>query len=111
MAARGMNYWATIYKCLWGVAILLLVAVMISFFIPKYRTLCEYRKKRDDLQQTNQRTETMIRDLRRKQEQILSDPAFIERTARESGMVKQDEVVFKFTNSVSRNIVSPRLIN
>ena len=111
MAARGMNYWATIYRCLWGIAIILLVVVMISFFIPKYRTLRDYRKKRDELQQENRRTEAMIRDLRHKQEQILSDPAFIERTARESGMVKQDEVVFKFTNSVSHSIVSPNLIN
>lgn len=97
-----MNYWATIYKCLWGVAIVLIVIVMISFFLPKYRTLHDYQKKRYDLQQENQQKEAMIRELRHKQEQILSDPAFIERTAREAGMVKQDEVVIKFTNTVSR---------
>ena len=106
-----MNSWATLYKCLWGVSIVLLIVVMISFFVPKVRTLQDYQKRRYDLQQENRRKEAMIADLRRKQEQILSDPAFIERTARESGMVKQDEVVFKFTNSASRSPAWPASTN
>jgi len=102
-----MNYWTTLYKCLWGVSIALIVVVMISFFIPKYRTLKDYQQRRYALRQENREKETMIRELRRKQALILSDPAFIERTAREAGMVKQDEVVFKFTNSMQHSPASP----
>ena len=106
-----MNSWATLYKCLWGVSIVLIIVVMISFFIPKYRTLKGYQQKRYALQQENREKETIIRELRRKQELILSDPAFIERTAREAGMVKQDEVVFKFTNSALHSSAGPGLTN
>jgi len=94
-----MNSWTTIYKCLWVITIVLIVIVMISFFVPKYRTLRDYQKKRYDLQHQNRQTEAMVGDLKHKQEQILTDPAFIERTARGLGMVKPDEKVFKFTNS------------
>ena len=40
----------------------------------------------------------MIQDRQQKQEKFRSDPAFVERTAREMGMVKPNETIFKFTN-------------
>ena len=97
-----MNHWATIYRCLWGVAITLIVIVTISFFVPKFRQWRDGQKKRYDIQQENRQTAALIAELKRKQEQILSDPAFIKLTARGIGMVEAGEVVFKFTNSASR---------
>jgi cell division protein FtsB len=106
-----MNYWATIYRCLWGLAVILVVVVMISFFIPKYRTLRDYQKKRQELQQENSQKEAMIRDLKHKQERIVSDPAFVKRVAREAGMAEENELVIKFTNGVSRVTPSPNHTN
>jgi cell division protein FtsL len=106
-----MNSWATLYKCLWGISIALLVVVMISFFVPKYRTLKDYQQKRYALQQENSEKEILIRELRRKQELILSDPEFIKKTAKEIGMVEPDGLIFKFSNNVPRSAVSPAVTN
>ncbi len=68
----------------------------LCFLVPQYRHLCALQRQRDDLRQENERIQEMIVDLRRKQERFKSDAAFVERTARERGRVKDDEVVFRF---------------
>jgi len=106
-----MNSWVTLYKCLWGISIALIIVVMISFIIPKYRKLTDYQQKRYALQQENREKETLIRELRHKQELILSDPEFIKKTARDIGMVEPDRIIFKITNSTLRSPGNPGITN
>ena len=54
------------------------------------------QKDKNELQKENQRLETEIANLRTKQERFTSDPAFVERTAKEMGMIRTNEIVFKF---------------
>ena len=39
------------------------------------------------------------RSLQEKQKRFSTGPAYVERVARETGMVKPDEVVFQYTNT------------
>ena len=94
-----MDFWVTAYRFLWGVAIVLILIVVVSFFVPKYRALKDYQQRRQDLQAENRRIEAMVLELKQKQERMASDPEFVVRTAKEAGMVGQDEVVFKITNT------------
>ena len=49
----------------------------------------------------NEALRKKISDLKNRQERFKNDPEFVERTAREMGMLKPNEVVFKFTNKTS----------
>jgi Tfp pilus assembly protein PilO len=97
-----MSYWDTVYRFLTILAVILIVVLGITFFIPKCRTIADYKTKREALQEENRQKAAAIQELKRKQEAMLNDPEFIRRTARESGMVGAEEVVFKFTNSTTR---------
>ena len=98
-----MNHWVIVYRVAWGAAILLLIIVAMTFFIPKNKALQDYQKRRGLLQQENRQTEAVVNDLKERQDRFNTDPAFVERTAREAGMVKKDEIVFKFTNAAPRS--------
>lgn len=63
--------------------------------------------KNQDLQKENIITEEQTRELKRKQERFSADPAFVERTARESGMAKPNETIFKFTNKQTEETTEP----
>lgn len=97
-----MNYWVTIYKVAWGIVVILVTVALISAFIPKIQRYHESYSKRAEHQEENRHLAAEVKKLRDKQERFSSDPAFVERTARESGMVKPDEIVFKYTNDESR---------
>lgn len=71
---------------------------LISAFVPKIRRYQESYVKREEFRDENRRLAEEVKKLRDKQERFTSDPLFVERTAREIGMVKPDEIVFKYTN-------------
>lgn len=54
-----------------------------------------------ELQNANRIIEEKTQELKRNQERFVSEPDFVVKTARESGMVKPGETVFKFTNNQS----------
>jgi cell division protein FtsB len=97
-----MNYWVTIYRLAFVVVIILLTIVVICAFTPKIQHYHESYKKRAEHQEENNRLAEELKKLRDKQERFSSDTAFVERTAREIGMVKPDEIVFKYTNEESK---------
>lgn len=97
-----MNYWVTIYRFAWGALIVIFIIASICVFLPRYNRIRQLQKKKIELQEENHRVEARIEELRIKQQQFSSDPTFVERTAREIGMIKPDETVFKFTNEQSR---------
>ena len=103
-AARDvtMNYWVVIYRFAWGLLILLFIIGLVCIFLPKYQGLCELQRRKTELQTESRQTEVLTENLKIKQQQFVSDPAFVERTARETGMAKPNEIIFKFSNNHSR---------
>ncbi|OGV60057.1 MAG: hypothetical protein A2283_19820 [Lentisphaerae bacterium RIFOXYA12_FULL_48_11] len=97
-----MNYWVTIYRVAWGLVIILITIAVISAFIPKVQRYNESYKKRAEYQEENKHLAEELKILRDKQERFNSDPLYVERTAREIGMVKPNEVIFKYTNEESK---------
>jgi cell division protein FtsB len=94
-----MNRWVIVYRSAWGILIaLFLLVVSVSFFVPRYQNLSELRRQKVQWQEENRRIEEMTKDLRIKQKLFKSDPGFVEHVARESGMVKPGETLFKFTS-------------
>jgi cell division protein FtsB len=93
-----MSTWGMIYRFSWGLLAVLIVIGLLCVFTPKCRTLSRLQTTRTDLEQKNTDTTAEIKDLKIKQERFTSEPAFVERTARESGMVAPGEVIYKFTD-------------
>ena len=93
-----MNYWVVIYRFAWTILTVLLLIGLACVFAPKCRTVRELQRQKRDTEIANRAREHAVDELKRKQERFLSDPAFVERTARETGMIKPDEILFKLTN-------------
>jgi len=91
-----MNVWKAIYRISWIVLAVLIVAGIACIFGPKFNHLRKMQKDKNELKKENQRLENEIAELRTKQERFTSDPAFVERTAKEMGMIRTNEIVFKF---------------
>jgi len=98
---RFVNYWTMTYRFAWLVLVLLVVIGLACVFIPKFREMNDLRQRRDDLQREGRATEAATRELRVKRERFSSDPRYVERVAKEAGMVKPGEIVFKFTNDTA----------
>lgn len=90
-----MYIWKIIYKFMVVLLIVLLGIGTASIFSPPIKSIRKYHQRRLELQEENRQLEEQIRDLAEKQARFKSDPAFVERTARENGMVKSNEVVYK----------------
>jgi cell division protein FtsB len=67
-------------------------------FVPRCNRLNALQRRKAALESKNRALEMETRELRTKQERFLTDPGFVEHTARETGMVKPGETVFRFTN-------------
>lgn len=72
---------------------------LICVFLPRCHHLRQLQRHKAELQAENRETEALTRALQEKQKRFNTDPAYVERVARETGMVKPDEVVFQYTNS------------
>jgi cell division protein FtsB len=96
-----MNYWVTLYRFACALVVLLCAVGLACVFFPKLQALRELHHKKERTEAQNRRVEARIAELRRNQERFHSDPSFVERTARESGMVKPNETVFKFATEAS----------
>ena len=77
--------------------------VLVCVFVPKCHGIRELQRKKALLNEENRKLDQATKDLRLKRERFQSEPAFVERVAREAGMVRMDEIVFKFTNSHEDN--------
>ena len=91
-----MNWWVTIYRLAWAALLVLFAVGAICAFLPKCRKLSDLQERKSVLRQQNRQTEAAIRELKAKQQRFRTDMGFVERTARESGLVKTNETVFKF---------------
>lgn len=90
-----MDYWRIIYKFAWALLIVIVPVGVTCMFVPHCGSLRALNEKRALLADENRRTEEATRELRLRQERFMSDPLFVERVAREAGMAKSNEVVFR----------------
>lgn len=97
-----MNYWVVIYRLAWGLLVILFGIGLVCAFVPKCHRVRELQRRKADLAEENRTLETATRSLLRKQERFRTEAAFVERTAREEGMARPDEVVFRYTNQAVR---------
>jgi cell division protein FtsB len=101
-----MNLWVLLYRFAWLVVFASCVVAVIFVFLPKARDYQDLQKRKQALEQGNAKLETQIRGLERNQQRFRADPEFVERVAREQGMAKPGETVFRFpsTNTVPRSV-------
>jgi cell division protein FtsB len=92
-----MDYWRIIYRLALILLILVLPVGIACIFLPKCDNLRALQRKKTALEGDNRRIEAMTRELHAKQQRFTSDTGSVERTAREVGMVKSNETVFKLS--------------
>ncbi len=80
----------------------LILAGIFCIFGPKFNSLRKMQKDKNELKQENRRLESEVTTLRTKQERFTSDARFVERTAKEMGMIRTNEIVFKFEDSSAK---------
>jgi len=98
-----MNIWRVIYRFSWGLLVVLTGFGLLLVFTPKARKLAYLQRVKTQLENKNAEKTVQIKDLQDRQERFISDPEFVEHTAREAGLVMRDEIVYKFTNEQSHS--------
>jgi cell division protein FtsB len=93
-----VNRWEIIYKASWVALAVLSVIAAICMLVPKFRLCDNLQTKRVEMQAEVDKIESQVKELKDKQERFTSDPQFVERTAKEMGLVKTNETLIKFTN-------------
>lgn len=91
-----MNVAVVVRRFVWVLLVALFGVGLACVFVPPTRRLRELQRKQAELQAENLRAQDLIRQLRTRQDRFNTDPAFVERTARETGRVKTNEVILKF---------------
>ncbi len=91
-----MNFWRTIYRISWALFAVLAISGLLYIFVPQCRSISRLQKQKKVLAKKNENTEREISALKTKRDRFTSDPAFVERTAREMGMIKPGEIMYRF---------------
>jgi cell division protein FtsB len=101
-----MNLWVLIYRFAWLVVIASCAVAIVCVFLPKTHNYQTLQKRKDALEQGNALMEARERQLEQNQKRFRSDPAFVERVAREQGMAMPGETIFRFpaTNPTPRSV-------
>ena len=91
-----VNFWAILYKaaCI-AVAVAVAIAI-VCIFLPQSHRFKEMEGRKLVLQESNAKLEARLRDLNEDQRKFRTDPEFVERIAREQGMAKPGETIFRF---------------
>ncbi len=100
-----MNFWVMVYRLAWMVVIASGVVAVVCIFLPKTHNYKTLQNRKEALEQGNTSMEARIRQFEQNQKRFRSDPEFVERSAREQGMAKPGETIFRFpaTNSTARS--------
>ena len=94
-----MSGWNLVLRIVTVVVVVLALIGLACLFLPRANQLRQMQARKAGLEKENSHTEQQIKDLKNRQEKFNSEPAFVERTARETGLIKPDESVFRLTNS------------
>jgi len=95
-----VNFWVWVYRITWILIAVVGLICVICLFVPMYSRYRGFEQKKVELLEQKRLEELKLSRLRRQQEQFASDPAFVERTAREAGMVKSNEAVMKIVEGL-----------
>ena len=90
-----MNIWMVIYRVCWVLLIALCVVGSACIYVPRINNMRALQQDKVRKEQENARIRAEIDDLRNRQERFQNDPGYVEHVAREQGMVKRGEVLFK----------------
>ena len=91
-------------------AVLLGIAA-VAMVLPKCNERRELRRRKTELLEENLRLANSTRELTERHERFAKEPAFVERVAKESGMIKSDEIVFRYSNDPSGEAMAPARAN
>ncbi len=94
-----MNIYKLIYRFSWFLLVILALIGLLFIFTPKLNKYSKLQNTRNNLEDNNCAKTAEIKDFKIKQERFTTEPKFVERTAREAGMVAPDEVVYKFKDA------------
>lgn len=99
-----MNFWVLVYRVAWMVVIASCAVALVCIFLPKTHNYQTLQKRKAALEQGNSLIESKVRQLQENQKRFRSDPAFVERVAREHGMAMPGETIFRFppTNTIQK---------
>ena len=101
-----MNFWILVYRLAWMVVVASGVVAIVCIFLPKTHNYQTLQNRKETLEQGNEVMEARIRQFEQNQKRFRSDPEFVERSAREQGMAKPGETIFRFpaTNAPVRSV-------
>ncbi len=88
--------WLIITRVFWLIVFGGIVVGFVALFTPKYAQYNELNRRVREMQESNRELASAIRRLESQQQRFVSDPSFVERTARELGMAKPGEIVYKY---------------
>jgi cell division protein FtsB len=91
-----MNYWVILYRIAWIVVIVAVVVGLVCIFLPRANSFQELQRRKRALQESNARAETRVQQLDENEHRFRTDPEFVERIAREQGMAKPGETIYRF---------------
>jgi len=95
-----MDFWKLIYRFSWTLLAVLVVIGLGLVFAPRLREITRLRVEKEAVEAENLALKAQIGDMRERQRRFTSEPSYVERTAREIGMVRPGETVYIFTNAV-----------
>lgn len=90
-----MSYWSIVYRVACALVAVLLLVAAACIFLPKCTRLRELQRQKEGLETENRGLEQLTYETRQKRDRFATDPKFIERTAREMGMVRTNETVIR----------------
>jgi cell division protein FtsB len=92
-----MKFWLILYRIATVVFFVAVVIAIISAFVPKIRQNQERQRKIAALEEENRQKEEALKNLRKQQEQLATDPKYVEKLAREElGKAKAGETIYRF---------------
>lgn len=90
-----MSIWTAIYRIAVIMAFGLLGVAAALGILPKWRSMQDYRRRKEDLERQIALEEELTKLLRQKQERFRTDPRFVERIARDLGLARSNEVLYR----------------
>ena len=98
-----MSFWIGLYRTAWMTLGVLLFIGVIAAFSPPVRQYRQLRRMEVELQEEIRIKEEQLHQLKKQQERLETDPAFVERIVREElGLAKPGETIYKFADDEPR---------
>ena len=100
------NCWTTIYRVSYGILGGLALIGAVCMFTPKWREHSHVLSEKRNIEHEIEAKKQDIKRLQIRQDRFTSEASFVERTARECGMIKRGEIVYKFPPAASQSSVA-----